>query len=148
MRLNEAQCRVRFAEARVARLATVAEDGSPRLVPITFALVGEPGAADVIFTAVDHKPKATTALARLQRIEREPRVSLLVDDYTGDWTNLWWVRVDAFAEVLTAGTEWETGIVFLQRRYEQYRRNPPSQAVIRMVVGQWSGWAASDGATT
>ncbi len=148
MRLSEEKCRERFAGARVARLATVAEDGSPRLVPITFALVGGIGSADVIFSAVDHKPKSTMALARLQRIEREPRVSLLVDDYAEDWTNLWWVRVDAFAEVVTAGTEWETGIAFLQRRYEQYRRNPPSQAVLRMVVGRWSGWAASDGATT
>lgn len=143
MHLTEEQCRARFAEARVARLATVAEDGSPRLVPITFALVGEPGSADAIFSAVDHKPKSTPALTRLQRIEREPRVSLLADDYTEDWAHLWWVRVDAYAEVLTEGTERETGIVFLQRKYEQYRRQPPSAAVIRFAVRRWSGWAAA-----
>ena len=46
------EARRRFVEARVARLATVAADGSPHIVPVTFALEG-----DRILTAVDAKPK-------------------------------------------------------------------------------------------
>lgn len=144
MRLTEDECGVRFAGERVARLATVAEDGSPRLVPITFAVAGEIGGAELIFSAVDHKPKSTTALARLRRIEREPRVSLLADGYAEDWAQLWWVRADARAEILTAGTEWESGVALLLEKYEQYRLRPPANAVIRFVVGAWSGWAAND----
>ena len=143
MRLTVEDCRARFARARVARLATVAGDGSPRLVPITFA-----AADDVIFSAVDHKPKSTTGLARLARIEREPRVSLLADDYAEDWTKLWWVRADAHAEVLTAGAAWESGLGLLQKKYEQYRAQPSADAVIRFVVQAWSGWAAGEGRTT
>lgn len=144
MRLTDQQCRVRFAGARVARLATIAEDGSPRLVPITFAFVHEVGASDVVFSAVDHKPKSTTALARLRRIRQEPRVALLADDYSEDWTQLWWVRADARAQVLTAGPDRDFGASLLQAKYEQYRERPPQHAVIRFVVDRWSGWAAAD----
>jgi len=144
VRLSDAESRTRFTEARVARLATMAEDGSPRLVPITFAVVSGATAPDVIVSAVDHKPKSTTALARLRRIQDEPRVSLLADTYAEDWTQLWWVRADARAEVLTGGAAWEMAIAALQEKYEQYRRAPPTNAVIRCVVEAWSGWTASE----
>lgn len=155
VQLTDEQCRVRFAGARVARLATVAGDGSPRLVPITFVVAGalaagdiagtkEAVAGDVVFSAVDHKPKSTTALARLRRIEHEPRVSLLADDYSEDWTRLWWVRADAHAEVLTTGPDRKSGASLLEEKYEQYRSQPPQHAVIRFVVDRWSGWAAGN----
>lgn len=148
MRLSEPDCRVRFAGERVARLATIAEDGSPRVVPVTFVALDELGASTVLYSAVDQKPKSTTALARLARIKREPRVSMLVDHYDEDWAQLWWVRADARAEVLTAGTERDTGIAFLRRKYEHYRAEPPGGAVIRFVVERWSGWSAGGPRTT
>jgi hypothetical protein len=46
--------------ARVARLGTLSKTGRVDLVPITFAIVD-----DVLYTAVDHKPKTTTELKRL-----------------------------------------------------------------------------------
>ncbi|HEV7885596.1 MAG TPA: pyridoxamine 5'-phosphate oxidase family protein, partial [Solirubrobacteraceae bacterium] len=58
--MNATEARERFATARVARLATVGEDGAPHLVPIVFALDG-----DRIYHAVDRKPKRTTALRRV-----------------------------------------------------------------------------------
>ena len=48
---------------------------------------------------VDDKPKATTALRRLDNVRAHPAVSLLVDHYDDDWTRLWWVRVDGTAVV-------------------------------------------------
>lgn len=144
MRLSEPECRARFAGQRVARLATIADDGSPRLVPITFAALEEYRTTAVMYSAVDQKPKSTTALARLRRIEREPRVCLLADSYRENWAQLWWVRADAYAEVVTAGTERDTGIAILARKYPQYRAQPPAGAVIRFVVEAWSGWAASE----
>jgi len=147
MRLTDNESRVRFTEAPVARLAVVAQDGSPRIVPITFAAAG-PDARDVFVSAVDAKPKSTTALARLARIAREPRVSLLADGYAADWSQLWWVRADALAEVITVGPEWESAIAMLRLKYAQYRAEPPTGAVIRFVVGRWSGWAASERSTS
>jgi nitroimidazol reductase NimA-like FMN-containing flavoprotein (pyridoxamine 5'-phosphate oxidase superfamily) len=51
------EARRRFAAARVARLATVGADGAPHLVPLVFAVDG-----DTVYSAVDAKPKRTTAL--------------------------------------------------------------------------------------
>ena len=42
-------------------------DGSPHLVPVVFALVGE-----TVWTAVDGKPKSTTALRRLDNVRAHP----------------------------------------------------------------------------
>jgi PPOX class probable F420-dependent enzyme len=95
MRLTAHEARRRFAASPVARLATVRPDGTPHLVPVVFALVG-----DVVTTAVDHKPKRSTSLQRLANLRAEPRCSLLVDHYDDDWTRLWWARADGRAEVV------------------------------------------------
>ena len=83
------QARRRFAAARVARLATADAAGRPHIVPITFAVDG-----DVVYSAVDAKPKRRTALKRLANIAANPAVALLVDHYADDWNELWWVRAD------------------------------------------------------
>jgi hypothetical protein len=41
MRLSADECRLRFAAARVARLATTGADMCPHLVPVTFAVSGD-----------------------------------------------------------------------------------------------------------
>jgi hypothetical protein len=56
--------RARFGHSPVARLATAALDGRPHLVPVVFALQD-----DVIYTAVDAKPKTTAAQARQHRAQ-------------------------------------------------------------------------------
>lgn len=89
----EAWTSPRFAARRVARLSTVSARGDPHVVPVVFAVVG-----DVVFTAVDAKPKSTRSLRRLANIEAKPRVSMLVDHYEEDWSALWWVRVDGTAK--------------------------------------------------
>jgi PPOX class probable F420-dependent enzyme len=113
--------------------------GSPQLVPITFALTGT-----TLLSAVDAKPKATTALRRLDNIGANPFVSVLVDEYTEDWTQLWWARADGWARVLPVADvpEFEA----LVARYPQYADNPPAGPVIVIVVDRWSGWSAADGA--
>ncbi len=64
----------------------------PHLVPVVFAVDHE-----VIYTAVDAKPKTTQRLRRLANINANPRVTLLVDHYAEDWTQLWWVDPDGIA---------------------------------------------------
>src|SRR5687768_5352043 len=57
------EARERFTSARVARLATADASGAPHVVPMVFAVAG-----DVIYSAVDAKPKRTTALRRLANV--------------------------------------------------------------------------------
>ena len=56
---------VRFSSSPVAALATVGADGAPHLVPVVFAM--PEGRTDVLYTAVDAKPKSTRRLRRLAR---------------------------------------------------------------------------------
>jgi PPOX class probable F420-dependent enzyme len=131
--------RERFAAARVGRLATADPAGQPHVVPIVFAVAG-----DVIYSAVDAKPKRSTALRRLANIAANPRVSVLVDHYDDDWTALWWVRADGTARVLDAGSpEGTRAIALLVARYAPYRSQPPPGPVIAVDVARWSDWRAA-----
>jgi PPOX class probable F420-dependent enzyme len=138
--MDASESRRRFAEARVARLATRGE-GTPRLVPIVFAIAG-----DDIVTAVDHKPKSTRDLRRLSDIADDPRVALLVDHYDdADWSRLWWVRADGIATVHDGDATAHRAIDHLVYRYSQYRTRRPAGPVIAVSVSRWSGWAADPG---
>jgi PPOX class probable F420-dependent enzyme len=122
----------------VAHLATADSDARPHLVPVTFAVDG-----DTIFTAVDQKPKSTTALKRLRNVTENPSVSLLADHYDDDWDTLWWVRADGTAAILTAKPEILAPLAQLAARYPQYRQAPPPGPVLAVTVTRWSGWAAA-----
>ena len=95
----------RFASGRVARMATVTEEGNPHLVPIVFAVDG-----DTVYTAVDEKPKRTPELKRLRNIATNPNVTLLVDEYDDDWNRVWWTRADGVASVQESGEAHELGV--------------------------------------
>jgi PPOX class probable F420-dependent enzyme len=122
----------------VARLATVDAGGRPHLVPCCFAVAG-----DVAYSVVDHKPKRSAALRRLDNIRANPAVCLLVDHYEDDWSALWWLRLDGVARVLVDGPEHGRAIALLCAKYPQYRASPPSGAVVAIDVTTWRGWAAS-----
>jgi len=128
--------RQRIAEARVARLATVGENGKPHVVPITFALQG-----DTIFFAVDSKPKRTAQLQRLRNIAANPAVTVLVDHYEEDWSRLWWVRADGTASVLEEGPRSDRAIDLLVERYPQYRHARPPGPAVAISIVRISGWA-------
>ena len=132
-----------FGTARVVRLATVDPTGRPHLVPMVFALVG-----NVVYSAVDGKPKRHTALRRLTNIAHEPRVTVLADHYDEDWTALWWVRADGTARVLDPArdqAEIRTALAALSARYPQYRAAPPPGPVVAVDVHRWSAWSGASG---
>jgi len=142
--MDVATAREAFAAARVAHLATVGADQQPHLVPIVFALrIAEGAVADTVYTAVDQKPKRTNALRRLANLAANPQASVLVDHYADDWTQLWWVRADGIAHVLSVGSdEGRTAVDLLTERYEQYRSQPPPGPVIAIEVIHWRSWSA------
>lgn len=123
----------------VARLATVAPDGRPHVVPIVFARC-----AGALWSPVDGKPKTlapgSAALARIAHIEREPRVALLLDHYDADWRRLWWIRIDGRAERRGGDAAVEAA---LRRRYPQYcaPQDAQSGASSGTAVGETSLYA-------
>jgi PPOX class probable F420-dependent enzyme len=114
-------------------------------VPVVFALGSDPNQDpndDTVYTAVDAKPKTTQRLRRLTNIEGDPRVSLLVDHYADDWTQLWWVRVDGLATIHHDGEAMRTGYRLLRTKYAQYQSVPLDGPVIAVSVRRWSSWHA------
>jgi PPOX class probable F420-dependent enzyme len=125
------------ARARVARLATLDSDGRPHLVPIVFALVG-----DTLYSAVDAKPKRSRTLRRIENARERPDVTVLVDRYDEDWTQLWWVRIRGRARVLDEGDEAAGALEALTEKYEQYHDRPPGPPVLAVDVVDWRVWLA------
>lgn len=138
--VDPSELRTRVAEARVGRLATLRADGSPHLVPFCFVLEG-----DVIYSAVDAKPKRAggAPLARFRNVAGDPRVAVLVDHWSEDWTQLWWVRVEGRAAALERGSANEQhALTLLAGKYEQYRAAPPPGPVLAVTAERWSSWSA------
>lgn len=125
----------RFAAAPVARLATVTPQGHPHVVPIVFAADG-----DVIYTAVDGKPKSTQPLRRLANIAANPSVSVLVDHYADDWSQLWWVRADGVASIVSDGPEFDRGLALLRAKYPQYESVSLNGPALVVTVQKWTSW--------
>lgn len=136
--MTEDEARRRVAGTRVARLATLDPAGRLHLVPICFALDG-----DVLYSAVDAKPKRSRRLQRLANVRANPEVCLLVDGYEEDWTRLWWVRLRGRARVLEEGPERERALELLRGRYPQYAGDPLGE-VLAVDVREWRGWAARE----
>ena len=130
----------RAAAAAVARLATVDAEGRPHLVPCCFAVTPT---GDVAYSVVDHKPKRSAALRRLDNIAANPSVCLLVDHYEDDWSALWWVRFDGLARVVVDGPEHASAVALLCAKYAQYRATPPSGAVVAIDITAHRAWAAT-----
>ena len=137
--MDRDRARALVGGARVARLGTLSKTGRVDLVPMTFALVD-----DVMYTAVDHKPKRTTELKRLENVRATPEVSVLVDEYDDiDWTALWWVRLRGLARVIEEGPEYDAGIDALVAKYEQYRSVRPDGPAMVIEIIRWQWWSAS-----
>lgn len=139
--MDSGWARERFADARVARLATADAAGRPHLVPIVFALTDQ----DALCTVVDAKPKSGAPLRRLNNIRANPRVSVLVDDYADDWDLLWWARADGVARIVEAADPAAARpLAALTARYPQYRATPPPGPLIVVEVDRFTGWRAGD----
>ena len=137
-RIKPEHCQELFSAARSYRFATVGADGAPHLVPVTAAVDG-----DTVVFAVDFKPKKTPHLQRLLNVEHEPRVAFLADHYVDDWTQLWWVRADAAARVVTDGPDLDSALALLMAKYPQYRDAVPPGPALVATVTSWTGWVAT-----
>lgn len=121
--------------ARVGRLGTTDADGAVRLVPVCFAI--DDG---WMVSAVDHKPKRTGQLRRLDDMRANGQATVLVDHYDDDWTQLWWIRVRGRAEVHDEGRARDGALAVLAAKYEPYREHPPAGAVWRIAMDEVRWW--------
>jgi PPOX class probable F420-dependent enzyme len=139
-----------LSSARRAVLATIREDGRPRLVPIAFAVASH-GDVMVLYSALDEKPKAVAdvrRLARVRDIAARPQVSVLVDRWSEDWTELAWLRLDGTASLLEPTDPADTAehalaVALLRERYPQYATHRLERLpVLRIAVERQGEWQA------
>ena len=135
--VDTAALRDRLTVAPVATLGTTDADGRPHLVPVCFATLPD----GRLVSAVDHKPKRTVALRRLEHVRGNPAVSLLVQHYEDDWEALWWVRVDGQAQVVDEPGR-EGLLEALVAKYAAYVTRPPAGPAIVIRVERLTGWSA------
>jgi len=129
-------------------LATIASDGAPRPVPITFALAED---ESVIYSALDEKPKSVADprdLARVRDIEARPRVSVLVDEWSEDWSALGWLRVAGSARLIgpdgESALEHQLAVRVLRAKYGQYAEHRlETRPIIRIEIGHATSWFAT-----
>jgi PPOX class probable F420-dependent enzyme len=127
---------------RVARLATAGAEGRPHVVPLCYAFSGTH-----FYFVVDEKPKRKTGrpLKRLQNLLANPRVALVIDDYSDDWSKLAFVLIQGEAALVSAKREYEAALSLLRERYPQYREMRLSQEknpAVRITPTKVHAWGA------
>jgi PPOX class probable F420-dependent enzyme len=136
--VNRRDALQRLGAERVGRLATADAAGVPHVVPFVFVLEGE-----TIYWAVDQKPKRSQTLKRLDNIRANPNVEVVVDNYSDNWNDLWWVRVSGTARLLQEGEEKRKALTLLKDKYGQYSNSPPDGPVVAIDAVRVSSWEAS-----
>jgi PPOX class probable F420-dependent enzyme len=126
-------------QQRVAHLATSDADGHPSVVPVCYAFDGQR-----FYTPLDEKPKRIDArkLKRVRNIEARHEASLVIDQYSDDWSQLGYVLIYGRAELLPPGHILHAlALPLLRARYSQYRvmalENLP---VIMLTPERISSW--------
>jgi PPOX class probable F420-dependent enzyme len=128
---------------RVARLATADTDGQPAVVPICYAFDGV-----AIYSAIDEKPKRVEphSLKRVRNIEANPRVSMVIDDYSEEWSELAFLMIAGRAEIIEPDQNLEEhmqAIELLRDKYPQYRSMAiDKRALIKITPTRIRRWAA------
>jgi PPOX class probable F420-dependent enzyme len=131
--------------ARTATLATIAPDGSPRLVPVCFVVRD----GTDLYVPLDEKPKRTDdprALARVRDILERPAVALIVHRWSEDWSELGWLRLrgDAWlVEPADAPAEHAAVVAELRAKYPQYASHRlEDRPLIRIRMTGASSWGS------
>jgi PPOX class probable F420-dependent enzyme len=125
-------------EIPVAHLGLLDDAGRPRVLPITFARVG-----DALWSAVDDKPKrvAGERLARVRWLHERPRAALTIDRYDDDWTRLAWVQ--ALGDVAILGATGNAEVLeALAARYPAYRERTPRGPLLKLTPARVLWWRA------
>jgi PPOX class probable F420-dependent enzyme len=125
-------------EAPVGHLGLLDDEGRPRVLPVTFALVDEE-----LWSAIDDKPKRRPGegLARVRWLRARPQSALTVDRYDDDWSRLAWVQLLGSTAVVEAAGE-DRVLDALAARYPAYRERRPGGPLLRLTPERALCWHA------
>jgi PPOX class probable F420-dependent enzyme len=129
--------------ARVARLATIDSEFKPHLVPVVFVFDG-----NHFFIPVDEKRKTAKPekLKRIRNIQDNPNVTLLIDEYSEDWTKLAFVMIQGKASVATkeeGNIQVREAYKKLMTKYLQYQKVRVGGMCIIITPKKVASWSNS-----
>jgi Pyridoxamine 5'-phosphate oxidase len=87
------------------------------------------------------KAKRGTELQRVRNLRADPRCALLVERYSDDWTQLWWVRVSGRASVCPPD-RLESALGTLALFHPRYSASGSVSSVLVLVERTITGWTA------
>jgi PPOX class probable F420-dependent enzyme len=135
-----------LAARKIGHLATADNRAFPHVVPVCFAVSDR-----TLYITIDQKPKRSgrAPLKRVQNIERNPNVAVVVDRYDDDWTRLGWIMLRGHAEILNSGTEHDQAQALLRSRYPQLAAMQIAGLAVIAVrierVTSWGNLSVGDG---
>ena len=121
-RLSKRVAKLLGAE-RVCRVATVGEAGTPHLVPVCHAVVGD----RVYFASGDDGRKVLN-------LQQNPHVAVTVDLYAEDWSHLKGVMVQGTAKLVRRGPAFTRARKRLYAKYPQYSRDAAISIADSVIV--------------
>jgi PPOX class probable F420-dependent enzyme len=133
-------------KARVARLATVDLECKPHLVPIVFVFDND---RDFYFIPIDEKTKQSKAenLKSVRNIKENPSVALLIDEYSEDWTKLYFIMIQGRASIIGGKkldqnemSLLEKAHKLLRNKYRQYEKIGVGEYVIMTMPQKVIAW--------
>ena len=132
-----------IVRARVARLATIDSEFKPHLVPVVFVFNG-----NHFFIPVDEKRKTAKPekLKRIRNIQDNPNVTLLIDEYSENWTKLAFVMIQGKASVATneeGNIQVREAYKKLMTKYLQYQKVSVGEMCIIITPKKVASWSNS-----
>ena len=132
------EVRAFIISSRIGRLATADHNGSPHVIPVCY--VYDSGN---IYTPLDSKTKrvALLQLKRVRNIAVNPRVALVIDRYSEDWSQLAYVLVQGVADLLEPGRELDAVETALREKYPQYSEIQKQRfSMLRIEIEKVARW--------
>ena len=93
---------------RVARFASVGEDGMPHVVPVCPVLDGDA----IVIASEDN--------AKIRNLRADPRCAIVFDSYVEDWDHNRQVQIRGTVTILSGGPEWDRAKALLDEKFRQY----------------------------
>jgi len=96
LKLNQ-KTKTLIKRTKVARLATVDQKSHPYVVPVVFVFH-----ENSFFIPLDKKTKNVNPknLKRVKNIEKNPNITLLIDEYQNNWKKLFFLMIHGRARVI------------------------------------------------
>ncbi len=125
--------------AKIARLATVDQKSHPYVVPVVFVFH-----ENSFFIPLDEKVKTVNArkLKRVKNIEKNPNVTLVIDEYQNDWKKLFFLMIHGKATVIDGKNNKLMDKVhkLLISKYPQYKKIGIGNSCIKINPTKVTFW--------